>query len=408
MAEQSSSPSTEHIAPINSNVNSKEIIQATETTTPPTHPEAFDEITGPAQHAAEAETAYPTGFKFNIIFISLAMILILGALDATVVATAVPSITDHFHTVADVGWYSVAFRLPTCACQLIFGKLYKIFSVKRLMLGSVFVFLVGSILCASAVSSKMFVFGRAVTGFAAASLIAGAFTLLVQILPLRKRPLYTSIFGAIECIAVVCSPVLGGVLTEKLSWRWSVSHITCPDAHNIADVEMCRCFWINLPLGVPPILTMAIFFTDVKESEAKNMTWKQIVKQLDLLGTAAFVPAITLFFLALTWAGTKYPFDSPTVISLYIAFAVLLGLFLWDQHRKQDEATLPPRIFKQRDIVAGFIFTLCCNGANNAIEYYMPTYFQIVRGYTPGKSGYLMIPLVNYHFDQLPSLKSKR
>jgi hypothetical protein len=162
---------------------------------------------------------------------------------------------------------------------------------------------------------------------------------------------------------------------------------------------MCtRCFWINLPLGVPPIIIMALFFSDPQESPAKKMTWSAIVKQLDLLGTIAFVPAITCLFLALSWAGTKYDFDNPIFLCLYAAFALLLALFIWDQYRKQDVATLPPRIIKQRSIIAGFVFTSCCSASNNVVEYYMPIYFQVVRGYSPAKSGYMMIPIVRGHF----------
>lgn len=182
--------------------------------------EPFNGIDQASQHTAEAENQYPTGAKFYFIILSLAILLLLGGLDASIVATAVPAITDHFHTVADVGWYSVAYRMPLCACQFIFGKLYKMFSIKRIMLASQGVFLLGSLLCATAASSKMFVFGRALTGLAVASIVAGAFTLLTQILPLRLRPMYTGMLGAIESVAVIVAPVLGGILTEKLSWRW--------------------------------------------------------------------------------------------------------------------------------------------------------------------------------------------
>ena len=182
--------------------------------------EPFDGIDQTSQHTAEAENQYPTGAKFYSILLSMAIILVLGGLDASIVATAVPAITDHFHTVADVGWYSVAYRLPLCAFQFVFGKLYKLFSIKRIMLVSQGIFLLGSLVCATAVSSKMFVFGRALTGLAAASIVAGAFTLLTQTLPLRRRPVYTGMFGAIECVAVVMAPVIGGILTQKLSWRW--------------------------------------------------------------------------------------------------------------------------------------------------------------------------------------------
>lgn len=125
------------------------------------------------------------------------------------------------------------------------------------------------------------------------------------------------------------------------------------DGSPAPTLTLTRCFWINLPLGVPTIVIMAIFFSDPQESPAKSMTWPAIIKELDLLGTAAFVPAITCLFLALSWAGSKYDFDSPIVLCLYAAFALLLAMFIWDQYRKQDAATLPPRIFKQRSIIAG-------------------------------------------------------
>ncbi|KAK4888318.1 hypothetical protein LTR27_012769 [Elasticomyces elasticus] len=342
---------------------------------PPRTLEAFDEIIDTAPpRISNASPEYPTGAKFYIIMLSLALILILEGLDSSIVATAVPAITDDFHTVADVGWYSVAYRLPMCACQFLFGQLYKTFAVKRTMLTSIAIFLLGSLLCATAATSKMFVLGRAVAGLGSSGLTAGCFTVLVQILPLRLRPVYSGLLGGIETVAVILAPVLGGVLTQELSWRW--------------------CFWISLPLGAPSIIVMIFLFTDPQETASRTMSWKHIIAQLDLLGTAIFVPAITCLFLALSWAGTKYAFDNPIVLCLYVASALFIAAFIWIQYRKQDAATLPPRIFRRRSIVAGFIFSFCCNGSMTCIEYYMPTYFQVVREYPPAKSGYMLTPIV--------------
>jgi MFS family permease len=182
--------------------------------------EPFDGVAQASQHAAEAENQYPTGAKFYSILLSLGFLLFFAGLDASIVATAVPAITNHFHTIADVGWYSVAFRLPLCSFQFLFGKLYKRFPVKSMLLVTQGIFLLGSLLCATAVSSKMFVFGRAVTGLAAAGMSTGAFTMLTRSVPLRKRPMYMGIFGGLETVAVVLAPVLGGILTQRLSWRW--------------------------------------------------------------------------------------------------------------------------------------------------------------------------------------------
>ncbi|KAK3613993.1 hypothetical protein LTR56_027547 [Elasticomyces elasticus] len=277
---------------------------------PPRTLEAFDDSIDTApRRISNAIPEYPTGAKFYIILLSLALILTLEGLDSSIVATAVPAITDDFHT-----------------------------------------------------------------GLGSSGLVAGCFTVLVQILPLRLRPVYTGLLGGIETVAVILAPVLGGVLTQELSWRW--------------------CFWISLPLGAPPIIVMIFLFTEPQETASRTMSWKAIIVQLDLLGTAVFVPAITCLFLALSWAGTKYAFDSPMVLCLYAAFALLIATFIWVQYRKQDAATLPPRIFRRRSIVAGFLFSFCCNGSMTCIEYYMPTYFQVVRGYPPAKSGYMLTPIV--------------
>lgn len=254
----------------------------------------------------------------------------------------------------------------------VFGKLYTLFSIKRIFLICVTIFLVGSLLCATAQKSLAFIVARAVCGFATAGITAGCFALVMQIMPLRKRPLFVGVAGAVEGISAISSPILGGVFVEKLSWRW--------------------CFWINLPLGAITWVFIAFLMQDMRRPEPR--TWKQIFKELDLIGNLVLVPSLTCLFIALTWAGLRYPWSSPTIIGLFVAFVVLLAAFAVDQWLKQDTATLPPRILKDRSVLAGFVFTLCCNGAMNVIVYWLPTYFQAIREFSPGKSGYLMLPIV--------------
>lgn len=122
---------------------------------------------------AEDESQYPTGPKFWLILLSVCFVLVLGGLDSNIVATAVPAITDHFHTVADVGWYYSAYKLCSSSFQFMFGKLYKIFSLKTVFMSSIAIFTLGSLVCATAASSAMFVLGRAIAGFATSGAIAG-------------------------------------------------------------------------------------------------------------------------------------------------------------------------------------------------------------------------------------------
>jgi MFS family permease len=342
----------------------------------PGHPseplEVGDDNVPPSREAAEDESHYPTGLPLFLGIFSMALVLVLSSMNGSVVSVAVPAITDQFHTVQGVGWYSAAYRLCACSFQFMFGKLYKIFSVKRVFFISVVIFMAGSTLCAAATTSAMFVLGRAICGLANAGIMAGCFTLLVLFLPMRKRPLYTGVLGALFGLAGIASPILGGVIVDRLSWRW--------------------CFWIGLPIGF--VALVAIPFCVPDDKSLVTLTWSQRISQLDLIGNLLFLPSLTCLFVALSWAGSKYAWNSPTIIGLFCTFGILLGLFAFDQHIKGEAATLPPRILFNRSVLAGFTYTLCCNAATMVIQYYLPTYFQAVREYSASQSGYLLFPLV--------------
>ena len=332
-----------------------------------------DQISDPAHSSVHLE--YPTGAKFWLIILTVGAVLILTCIDMNIVAIAVPSITDHFHTVADVGWYSSAFRLCVCAFQFVFGKAYTLFSVKRVFLLANAISIAGSLLCGTATTSTMLVVGRAVAGLGSAGLFAGCFVIPVQSIPLRRRPMFFAGMGGIEGVATLAAPLLGGALIQSLGWRW--------------------CFYVNAPIGaVTLLLTMYCFSATQKPSDIARMTFKQKVSQLDLLSNLLFLPALTSLFLAFSWAGTKYTWDSARVIGPLITFAVLLAAFVYNQFRRGDAAALPSRIIKRRTVIAGFIFIMCANSTGNVLEYYLPTYCQIVRGYSPAKSGYMLLPIL--------------
>lgn len=323
--------------------------------------------------AAEDETNYPTGVRFWLIMLCNALVLTFIGLDMSIVATAVPSITDEFHTVADVGWYSSAFRLCACSFAFMFGRFYTLFPLRPTFMASISIFMLGSLMGATAPSSSVFVVSRAVCGLGTAGTIQGCFYMLVHVVPLRKRPLVVGLLSGIESLANISSPSIGGLIVGSVSWRW--------------------CFWINLPIGA--LSLVIIFFAlrlDVKDRSP--LTLRQKIVELDLVGNVLFIPSLTSLFLALSWAGTKYPWTSGMVIGLFITAALLLALFAYDQKRRGEKATLPLRILGNRSVLAGFVFASCTNAAMNVFEYYLPTYFQSVRAYTATKSGYLMLPLM--------------
>lgn len=172
------------------------------------------------ENAAESEVEYPSNFRLTIISIALALATAVVALDISILATAVPSITNHFKTISDIGWYYSGYTLTTCSFQFMFGKLYSVFSVKAVFLTTFLVFLVGSTVSGAAPTSAALVIGRAISGLGCAGIISGAFVISMQSVPLRRRPLWAGAAGMIEGFFAVVGPLLGGAITNGIGWRW--------------------------------------------------------------------------------------------------------------------------------------------------------------------------------------------
>ncbi|KAF1984712.1 MFS general substrate transporter [Aulographum hederae CBS 113979] len=323
--------------------------------------------TEPAEEEEMNAQNYLTGIPLLLLTIGLCLTTFTVALDNTIIATAIPRITTVFDSLNDVGWYGSAYLLTTCSLQPTFGKIYSFFNIKWTFIVALIIFEGGSILCAAAPNSLALIIGRAIAGAGASGLFSGSMTVIGFSVPMRKRAVFISIISNMFGIASVVGPILGGTLTDNISWRW--------------------CFWINLPFGGVAIAAVFFFFKDPKRDYI-NLTLMEKIREMDLPGAGTLISCIICLLLALQWGGAVYPWSDSQVWGCLLGFGLLLILFLILQWRRGERATLPPRILlRQRTVLVSALLSTFLTMALYTHVYYLPIYFQAVKGTSAEGSG---------------------
>ncbi|ESZ93226.1 hypothetical protein SBOR_6382 [Sclerotinia borealis F-4128] len=270
----------------------------------------------------DEDLEYISGYKIFVVLAAITLTSFLALLDTTIIATAIPRITNHFHSLDDVGWYGSAYLITNCSLQPLSGKLYTYFSSKYTFLTFFFLFEFGSLLSGIAVSSNMLIVGRAVAGLGSAGLMNGAITILTHSVPIEKRPVYLGFIISSAQLALAVGPLIGGALTEYATWRW--------------------CFYINLPCGfLVSLLLLSITIPERLHPTTQTLTPLQRIQHLDLLGFFLFVPTAIQFLLALQWGGTTYPWNSSSIIGLFTGSFFNFLLFLYREYCAGDAAMIP-------------------------------------------------------------------
>ncbi|KAK2598659.1 hypothetical protein N8I77_012054 [Diaporthe amygdali] len=323
----------------------------------------------------ETGTLYPPLWKTMLIISGLFMGVFLVALDQTIIGTAIPKITDEFKTIQDVGWYGSAYFLTSTALQPSYGRIYKSFDAKWGFLAAIFLFELGSLICAAAPTSAVLVGGRAVAGLGVAGIFSGCTVIMSFIVPLDKRPLAFGLFGAVWGIAFVVGPLLGGAFTDHVTWRW--------------------CFYINLPIGA--ISAVVVLLVLNPPPRPKSETDKPVlvrIRELDLVGALLLTAAVTCLLLVLQWGGKQYPWNDGRIIGLLVGFGILTIVFTGTQIWLGEKATLPPRIISQRTVASACAFVVLFGGSAYLFMYYLPIFFQSIRGSSAIQSGIQLLPML--------------
>ncbi|RDW58701.1 hypothetical protein BP6252_13177 [Coleophoma cylindrospora] len=331
------------------------------------------------------EPVWAHGFQLWAIMVAVALVVFLMLLDGTIIVAAVPRITDDFHSLNDIGWYGAAYQLGSAVFQPLTGKIYMKFKPKWTYLAFFILFEIGSLLCGVATSSNMLIGGRVVAGAGASGMFNGSLIIISECAPMERRPTLTGIVMGLAQLGLASGPLFGGLLTEFVTWRW--------------------CFYLNLPVG--SVVIALIILVRIPQQHPRPppiSVFRSLHTHLDLLGFAIFAPALIMLLLACQYGGTTYAWSDSRIIGLFCGAGAMFIVFLvWDYH-KGDEAMIPISIARMRTVwTSCMVYGLMMSNLYLA-SYWVPVYFQGVKGVSPVKSGiYLLAMIVAHVFAALSS-----
>ncbi|KAM3511608.1 hypothetical protein MY11210_004762 [Beauveria gryllotalpidicola] len=323
--------------------------------------------------AAAAAPEYIHGWKLFSVMVAITLACFLYLLDVSILVTAIPKITSDFHSLTDIGWYGATYNLASAALQPLSGKFYTYFHAKWTFLAFFLVFEIGNLLCGVATSSTMIIVGRTVAGAGASGLTNGSFAIVTACAPMEKRPQLMGILIGVCQMGLVAGPLIGGALTEFTSWRW--------------------CFYINLPVGAVTVIAFLVTGIPDKRKYVQS-TGRLTLRKMDMVGFLLFAPAAVMILLALEFGGNKYAWRSPTIIGLFVGGGVQVLLFLFWEHRVGMTAMIPLPIIGKREVWTACVASMFMFSTMLGAGYYLPVYFQTVRGLSPLRSGIAMLPAI--------------
>ncbi|KAF9238660.1 MFS general substrate transporter [Melanogaster broomeanus] len=316
--------------------------------------------------------------KILAVFSGLALCVVVTVIDSAIEATALPTISAAFNAGSVASWVPSAYMLTSTSFQPLYGRFSDIFGRKAVLCVAMVIFMLGSLASGFARSINELIVFRGVAGVGGGSVLSLTQIIMSDVVSLRDRGKYQGIIGGVVAVGYAIGPPLGGVLSEKASWRW--------------------CFWINIPVSLCA-MCIVVFVLPLKpvEGDVKRQArirdcsthvilWPIPRKLLaiDYLGAALTLLGSTLVILPLIWGGVTFPWNSPVVLAPLCSGVLVITLFCWWEWKGAD-LPIVPRVYIATFINGFIVYSLL---------YYLPQFFQVALGYSPIQSGIFSLPVL--------------